>query len=58
MNEEILDRVKELLLIAFTDLNEVDDPFVEDAKGSLFEALALIDGDFGSFDQLDMDGRC
>jgi hypothetical protein len=58
MNQEMTDRLKELLLLAVVDLNEVDDPFAEDAKGSLIEALALIDGDFGSFDELDMDGRC
>lgn len=51
MNQEMTNRVVELLNIALRDLKEVtDDPFVGDATGSIHEALALLNGEFASFD--------
>jgi len=51
MNQEMTNRVVELLGIALRDLKEVDDdPYVEDAKGSIYEVLAIVNGEFSSFD--------
>lgn len=51
MNQEMTNRVVELLNIALRDLKQgVDDPFVQDATGSIHEALAVLNGEFSSFD--------
>ena len=51
MNQEMTNRVVELLGIALRDMKEVvDDPYVEDAMGSIHEGLAILNGEFSSFD--------
>jgi hypothetical protein len=50
MNQEMKNRVAELLYLALRDLKEAqrgevmqDDPFIGDAVGSIHEALAIVD---------------
>jgi hypothetical protein len=57
MNQELQNRVAELLYLALRDIKEAqrgeiiqDDPFIGDAVGSIHEALAIVNGEFSSFD--------